>query len=291
MIAALAWAARRLPRPREPGDAVVDDPDNPDSHDAQLLSFTAAILACVVTSPTGWVMSFVWALPIAPLVWAAVARRRLRAPLLPALGAAWVACALSPLLSGWAAVSGLALVVVAAYAADAGPEATMIAPPPDVALLAAIARGIDRMVERPDESRATRVTRMLLWGTGALVVVEAGLGAVGLLRAIRPLRRAGGAGDRDHRAGLAAPAARARDARAALAGRRRVRRRAAGRRRCSRSWVGWHRTTFLYDTLSYHLHVPATWMHDERISIVPAVFGDPSSAYAPSNLELVFRCC
>ena len=25
------------------------------------------------------------------------------------------------------------------------------------------------------------------------------------------------------------------------------------------------RTTFLYDTLSYHLHVPATWMHDRRL--------------------------
>ena len=130
VIAALAWAARRLPRPREPGDAiVVDDPVDPTLHDAQLpalhdaqlLSFTAAILACVVTSPTGWVMSFVWALPIAPFVWASLARRRLRAP---ALSAAWLACALAPLLSGWAAVSGLALVVFAAYAADAWTEAT-----------------------------------------------------------------------------------------------------------------------------------------------------------------------
>ena len=122
VIAALAWAARRLQRPRAPGDALVVD--DPALHDAQLLSFTAAILACVVTSPTGWVMSFVWALPIAPLVWASLARRRLRAPLLPALNAAWLACALAPLISGWAAVSGLALVVFAAYAADAWTEAT-----------------------------------------------------------------------------------------------------------------------------------------------------------------------
>jgi hypothetical protein len=120
-IAALAWAARRLPRPREPDDPVVVD--DPALHDAALLSFTAAILACVVTSPTGWVMSFVWALPIAPFVWASVARRRLRAPLLPFLSAAWLACALAPLLPGWAAVSGLALVVSAAYAADAWTEA------------------------------------------------------------------------------------------------------------------------------------------------------------------------
>ena len=122
VIAALAWAARRLPRAREPGDAVVVD--DPSFDDAQLMSFTAAILACVVTSPTGWVMSFVWALPIAPFVWASVARRRLRAPLLPALSAAWLACALAPLLSGWAGVSGLALVVFAAYAADAWTDAT-----------------------------------------------------------------------------------------------------------------------------------------------------------------------
>jgi hypothetical protein len=132
VIAALTWAALRLPRRREPDDAIaVDDPA---FDDAQLMSFTAAILACVVTSPTGWVMSFVWALPIAPFVWASLARRRLRrwstvgrwrleAPLLPFLSAAWLACALAPLISGWAAVSGLALVVFAAYAADAWTDA------------------------------------------------------------------------------------------------------------------------------------------------------------------------
>jgi hypothetical protein len=51
---------------------------------------------------------------------------------------------------------------------------------------------------------------------------------------------------------------------------------------------GLHRTTFLYDTLSYHLHAPATWMRDARLSIVPAVFGDVAPAYAPSNVELLF---
>jgi hypothetical protein len=132
VIAVLTWAALRLPRRREPDDPIaVDDPA---IDDAQLLSFTAAILACVVTSPTGWVMSFVWALPIAPFVWASIARRlrrwstvggwRLAAPLLPFLSAAWLACALAPLISGWAAVSGLALVVFAATAADAWTAAT-----------------------------------------------------------------------------------------------------------------------------------------------------------------------
>ena len=55
-----------------------------------------------------------------------------------------------------------------------------------------------------------------------------------------------------------------------------------------RAWTGFGKTTFLYDTLSYHLHVPATWIAERRLEIVPAVFGNPSSAYAPSNLELWF---
>jgi len=49
-----------------------------------------------------------------------------------------------------------------------------------------------------------------------------------------------------------------------------------------------HRTTFLYDALSYHLHAPAAWLHERRLAIVPAVFGDPAPAYAPANVELLF---
>ncbi len=52
--------------------------------------------------------------------------------------------------------------------------------------------------------------------------------------------------------------------------------------------AGLHKTFFLYDALSYHLHAPATWLADGRLSVVPAVFGDPSAAYAPANLELWF---
>ena len=111
VIAGLAWAARRLRR----RDAPVDD-------DAELLLVTAAILACVVTSPTGWVMSFVWALPIAPLVWTSAAQARLQAPARALLRAAWIACALSPLLGGWNAVAGAALVVIAGAAAHRWPE-------------------------------------------------------------------------------------------------------------------------------------------------------------------------
>jgi len=137
------------------------------------------------------------------------------------------------------------------------------------------------------ESRATRVTRMCLWATGALIVTEAVLGAIGRLDAyvilgvlfVAALAIAVVAWRRPPRAptardplspaelGLAAALV------AAVA---------------IPTWLGWHRTTFLYDTLSYHLHVPMTWARDERLSIVPAVFGDPSSAYAPSNLELVY---
>ena len=55
----MIWAGRRVAR-RAAGH---DDDD-----DAQLMLFVAALVACVVTSPTGWVMGLVWALPIAPLV-------------------------------------------------------------------------------------------------------------------------------------------------------------------------------------------------------------------------------
>ena len=116
VIAGLAWAARRIPRPG------LANPDDPISDDAELLLFTAAILACVVTSPTGWVMSFVWALPIAPLIWTAAARARVPRRLAGLLGAAWVACALSPLLGGWAAGAGTALVVAAGVASAARTE-------------------------------------------------------------------------------------------------------------------------------------------------------------------------
>jgi len=158
-------------------------------------------------------------------------------------------------------------------------------------LLGVIARGVDMLVEAPGESRAARLTRQLLWAFATVVVVEGALGALGWLTPVATLIAlallAGGT----------------------IAMRRRRPRAAKGvelppRAPVSsitvgvlaalvavlalRAWDGLHRTSFLYDTLSYHLHVPATWMHDRRLSIVPAVFGDPSSAYAPSNLELWF---
>ena len=158
-----------------------------------------------------------------------------------------------------------------------------------VALLAAVGCGIfaARLGRTADESGATTLVRGGLGTVAAIVLVEQLLGLAGQLAAApialalvgscaalavaaRRLRP-----DEPRRApawsplelGLAAALA------VALA---------------TRGWDALHRTTFLYDALSYHLHAPATWLHDRRLSLVPAVFGDPAPAYAPANLELVF---
>jgi hypothetical protein len=55
-----------------------------------------------------------------------------------------------------------------------------------------------------------------------------------------------------------------------------------------RLWRGLHRTTFLYDVLSYHLHLPAAWRAAGRLTLVPTPFGDPAPAYTPGNAELLF---
>jgi 4-amino-4-deoxy-L-arabinose transferase-like glycosyltransferase len=147
-----------------------------------------------------------------------------------------------------------------------------------------------RATGAPDESRATRAVRVMLWAFAILVVTEASLGACGRL---------------DARTTLAALAAVA--LALAIGTRVMASRPAVGDKAREplttvdvaclfaltavvllRAWAGFGKTIFLYDTLSYHLHVPATWIADRRLEIVPAVFGDPSSAYAPSNLELWF---
>jgi 4-amino-4-deoxy-L-arabinose transferase-like glycosyltransferase len=157
-------------------------------------------------------------------------------------------------------------------------------------LLAIAGVCLARATGSPEESRATRAVRVMLWAFAILVVTEATLGMSGRL---------------DARSSLVALAT---VALALAVGMRRLARRPAsgGRERepltvldvacvfalaavvLLRAWAGFSKTTFLYDTLSYHLHVPATWLADRRVEIVPAVFGDPSSAYAPSNLELWF---
>jgi hypothetical protein len=79
-----------------------------------LLSWSAA-LACVVASPAGWLMSFVWALPVVPWLWGA--RAAFRPSLRAALGIAWLACALPPFVAGEPAVAATALVVAVVVAA------------------------------------------------------------------------------------------------------------------------------------------------------------------------------
>lgn len=81
--------------------------------DAQLMLLAAALVACVVTSPAGWVMGFVWALPIVPLALRLRAAGGVPRWGLPALGAAWVACAVPAPFAGWPALAGTALVIAA----------------------------------------------------------------------------------------------------------------------------------------------------------------------------------
>ena len=156
-----------------------------------------------------------------------------------------------------------------------------------VLLLGVIAWAIDRFAEIDGETRAAKATRMLLWAFATVVIVESALGAVGWLTPTATLLV------------LFALAAAA-----ALLARRRRRAEPPPPEPISRLAIsllftliavllfrllaGVGKTTFLYDTLSYHLHVPTTWMHDRRITIVPSVFGDPSPAYAPADVELWF---
>ena len=157
-------------------------------------------------------------------------------------------------------------------------------------LLAIAGICLARTTGSPDESRATRAVRVMLWAFAILVVTEASLGTCGWL------------GPRSTLVALAAVALALAIGTRGLAARNVE----VGPERepfttldvaCAfaltavillRAWTGFGKTTFLYDTLSYHLHVPASWIADRRLEIVPAVFGDPSSAYAPSNLELWF---
>src|SRR5262249_41356376 len=84
----------------------------------------AAVVACIVASPAGWIMALVWALPLVP--WLIHARA---AP--GGSPAAWwlaalagVACAIPPPLAGWAAVAATALVAAVVALALLGPGRT-----------------------------------------------------------------------------------------------------------------------------------------------------------------------
>jgi 4-amino-4-deoxy-L-arabinose transferase-like glycosyltransferase len=156
-----------------------------------------------------------------------------------------------------------------------------------VLLLGVIAWSLDRFAAVDGETRAARATRMLLWAFATVVVVEAGLGA---LRLLAPLATfvvlmvlAPAAWMLARPRPVAEPPTPEPISRLAISLLATV-----IAVFLFRLWPGLGKTSFLYDTLSYHLHVPATWMHDRRITVVPAVFGDPSPAYAPSNVELWF---
>jgi hypothetical protein len=84
---------------------------------AEALLFWATAVACVVTSPAGWVMGLVLALPLAPRAATLVAEERLPRGLAVAGALAWIAVALPAPFAGWAALAGAALIVVAVVAA------------------------------------------------------------------------------------------------------------------------------------------------------------------------------
>jgi hypothetical protein len=112
-IVGLAWAARRLRK------RAADDGDHDDSAEALVLCATA--IACVVTSPAGWVMGLVVALPVAPAAAARFAAGRLSSRGALALGAAWIAVALPAPFAGFPALAGSALLAVATAVALAAP--------------------------------------------------------------------------------------------------------------------------------------------------------------------------
>lgn len=110
--AGLSWAGRRVARRRRPplGPPARDDP-------AGALVALSIAIACVVTSPAGWLMGLVWALPLAPLVSGLRAAGRVPPGAALALAAAWLGCALPPLVPGFGAVAGAALAIAASYLA------------------------------------------------------------------------------------------------------------------------------------------------------------------------------
>jgi hypothetical protein len=86
---------------------------------AATLLFWAAAVACVVTSPAGWVMGLVLALPLATVGATLAAEGRLPRGPMVAGAIAWVALALPQPFSGWAAAAAAALIGAAVGAATA----------------------------------------------------------------------------------------------------------------------------------------------------------------------------
>src|SRR5450631_1498073 len=95
--------------------------------DVDAMLFWAAAVACVVTSPAGWVMGLVLALPLAPRIAVLVDEGRLSRCLTVFVALTWSAVALPAPFAGWPALAGAALIVAVAVAARA---ATGPIPPP-----------------------------------------------------------------------------------------------------------------------------------------------------------------
>ena len=123
-LGGITLIARRLRRRGDGGDA---DADADADATGEALLFWAAAVACVVSSPAGWVMGLVLALPLAPLLAALVAEGRVPRGPSVAIAVAWIAVALPAPFAGWAALAGTALVVAAVVAARATAPAS---PPP-----------------------------------------------------------------------------------------------------------------------------------------------------------------
>lgn len=88
---------------------------------SQALVLWAAAAACVITSPAGWIMGFVWALPL--VAWLRALRDGADTPASWwALALAGVACACPPPAAAWAPLAGLALVAAAVTLALAQPR-------------------------------------------------------------------------------------------------------------------------------------------------------------------------
>jgi 4-amino-4-deoxy-L-arabinose transferase-like glycosyltransferase len=156
-----------------------------------------------------------------------------------------------------------------------------------VAALGALGASLSRALAAAGDAGATRILRGALAAFGALVAIEIGLGLLHVLTPIATLGAlalaATGAAFavRGRRLPPAAFCPRWTALEAGLLG-------ALLAAFALRFWSGLHKTSYLYDALSYHLHAPVTWMHDRRLEIVPTPFGDPAPAYAPANVELWF---
>jgi hypothetical protein len=88
---------------------------------SQALVLWAAAVACVIASPAGWIMGFVWGLPL--VAWLGALRDGAETPASWwALALAGVVCACPPPASAWAPLAGLALVAAAVWLALAQPR-------------------------------------------------------------------------------------------------------------------------------------------------------------------------